>query len=81
MCVLLSIVPLGISISIGFSANVISSAGTPYLRKWSVVSVSPMPSSSRGLLITLVVLQVISMPILFTISFLQFDILIVSSSA
>ena len=64
MCVLLSTVPFGISISIGFSATLISSAGASSLRKWSVVPVSPMPSPLRGLLITLVALQFISTPIL-----------------
>ena len=57
------------------------SAGASPLRKWSVVPVSPMPSPLRGLFITLVALQVISTPILSAIFSLQFDILIVSSSA
>ena len=60
MCVLRSIAPFGISISIGSSTTLISSTGAPGRTKFLVIPVSPMASLILRLLLTLVILLAIS---------------------
>ena len=88
VCVLLSVVPFGISISIGCFAGWTSSIGAPGKIKCPVVPVSAMALLRFGLFVTLVILFIKFIStfscILFAylVLFLsQFDDIIVSSSA
>ena len=80
MCVLFSIEPLGISISIGFLATSFSSHSASSLRKWSVVPVSAMASVAFGLFITREALKLSSILSRILSSPLQLFVVIVASS-